>query len=64
MDGTSRYRASHDLHVRARRTIAGGVNSNVRLAATPWPLAFVRAAGSRIWDVDGNEYVEIGRAHV
>jgi glutamate-1-semialdehyde 2,1-aminomutase len=58
MDGTSRYRASHDLHVRARRTIAGGVNSNVRLAATPWPLAFARAAGSRIWDVDGNEYVD------
>ena len=58
MDGTTRYRASHDLHVRARRTIAGGVNSNVRLAATPWPLGFDRAAGSRIWDVDGNEYVD------
>jgi len=58
MVGMSRYRASYDSHVRARRTIAGGVNSNVRLAATPWPLAFSRAAGSHIWDVDGNEFVD------
>lgn len=58
MDSMRRYRVSRDLNMRARRTIAGGVNSNVRLAAIPWPLGFDRAAGSRIWDVDGNEYID------
>jgi glutamate-1-semialdehyde 2,1-aminomutase len=38
--------------------IPGGVNSNVRLVAFPTPLTFARAQGSRIWDVDGNEYID------
>ncbi|MHB1130302.1 MAG: aspartate aminotransferase family protein [Ilumatobacteraceae bacterium] len=34
------------------------MNSNVRLASQPCPLTFTRAAGSRIWDIDGNEYID------
>lgn len=45
-------------HARRSAVIAGGVNSNVRLAGMPVPLTFTRADGSRLWDVDGNEYVD------
>ncbi|MFE2037432.1 aspartate aminotransferase family protein [Streptomyces scopuliridis] len=43
---------------RARQVIPRGVSSAKRAALRPTPLAFVRAAGSRITDVDGNEYVD------
>lgn len=36
--------------------IAGGVNSNVRLGAKPF--CFQRAQGSKLFDLDGNEYVD------
>jgi glutamate-1-semialdehyde 2,1-aminomutase len=51
---------SAELFARAQRVIPGGVNSPVRafrsVGGTPW---FVdRAEGARIWDVDGNEYLD------
>ncbi len=46
------------LLARAKASTPGGVHSNVRLAARPHPLFFSRASGSRIWDVDGNEYID------
>ena len=55
---TSNYSASITEHARRRQVIAGGVNSNVRLAGTPVPLTFDRAVGARLWDVDGNEYID------
>ena len=55
---TSNYSASITEHARRRQVIAGGVNSNVRLSGTPVPLTFDRAFGARLWDVDGNEYLD------
>ncbi|MEO7372213.1 MAG: aminotransferase class III-fold pyridoxal phosphate-dependent enzyme [Ilumatobacteraceae bacterium] len=52
------YDESRAEHARRRLTIAGGVNSNVRLAGTPVPLTFDRASGAHLWDVDGNMYVD------
>jgi glutamate-1-semialdehyde 2,1-aminomutase len=46
------------LHARRCEVIPGGVNSNIRLVGFPTPLTFVEASGSRIWDVDGNEYID------
>ena len=43
-------------HLDASAVIAGGVNSNVRLGGTP--LCFSRASGSKLFDLDGNEYVD------
>ena len=37
--------------------VPGGVHSNVR-CIDPHPIYFSRAKGSRIWDVDGNEYTD------
>ncbi len=44
------------LQERARKVLAGGVSSNTRLLN---PLLIAeRAAGSRLWDADGNEYID------
>ena len=49
---------STELLERARRVIAGGVNSNVRLGSLPQPLFFTSGLGARITDADGNEYLD------
>lgn len=52
--------ASHALFQRAAELIPGGVNSPVRAfrAVGGEPFFVQRAAGSRLWDVDGNEYID------
>jgi len=54
----SRYRASLAQHGRARHSLAGGVATAFRAAQLPVPITFERGAGARLWDVDGNEYVD------
>ena len=51
---------SSQLFARARNHIPGGVNSPVRAFPNVGgePFFVERAAGSRIWDVDGKEYVD------
>ena len=49
---------SHELYERSRRSLAGGVSSNARLSERPVPLFFDRGKGSRLYDVDGNEYID------
>src|SRR5438132_1753144 len=43
---------------RARRTIPGGVHSNIRLSEQPWPLFFDHGEGAHLFDVDGNELID------
>jgi glutamate-1-semialdehyde 2,1-aminomutase len=52
------YAKSIELYERTRRSLAGGVSSNVRYAATPVPLFFVRGEGARLYDVDGNVHID------
>lgn len=54
----SRYTRSQELYERACRSLAGGVSSEFRRYSHPVPLFYERAAGSRLWDVDGNEYLD------
>jgi glutamate-1-semialdehyde 2,1-aminomutase len=51
---------SRKLQKRAEQFIPGGVNSPVRAFRSVGadPLFIVRGEGSRIWDADGNEYVD------
>jgi glutamate-1-semialdehyde 2,1-aminomutase len=53
-------KGSERLFQDAQRYIPGGVNSPVRAfqAVGGFPLFIRRAQGSRIWDVDGNEYID------
>src|SRR6185369_11036354 len=51
---------SRKLQQRAERVIPGGVNSPVRAfrAVGGDPPFIVRGHGSRLWDADGNEYID------
>jgi len=51
---------SQRLFRRARRSIPGGVNSPVRAfgAVGGTPRFLVRGRGCRVWDADGNEYID------
>ncbi|MCE5308005.1 MAG: aspartate aminotransferase family protein [Acidobacteriales bacterium] len=51
------WNTSRELFERARRSLAGGVSSPVR-AKAPVPLYFTSGRGSRLTDVDGNEYID------
>lgn len=53
-----KFDRSVDLYTRARRSLAGGVSSNVRSLSSPVPLFYKGGRGSRIFDVDGNEYID------
>lgn len=53
-----RYQASKVLFERACQVLAGGVSSEFRKYGPPHPLFYERGAGSRIVDVDGNEYLD------
>src|SRR4051794_38321666 len=53
-----RFAKSRALFARAQDSIAGGVNSGIRKLEQPVPLYFSHGVGSRLWDVDGNEYVD------
>lgn len=48
---------SKKLWEEAREIIPGGVGSSVR-CFKPYPFFIDRAKGSRVWDVDGNEYID------
>lgn len=49
---------SRALFERAQRSIAGGINSGIRKLEQPVPLYFDHGKGSRLTDVDGNEYID------
>lgn len=55
---SGRYARSRELHERALGVLAGGVSSEFRKSSAPHPLFYREGAGSRIWDVDGNEYLD------
>jgi glutamate-1-semialdehyde 2,1-aminomutase len=54
----SRQPKSAELTDRARRSLAGGVTSSWQIAR-PQPVWVSHGRGSRIVDVDGNEYVDL-----
>jgi glutamate-1-semialdehyde 2,1-aminomutase len=51
---------SRELFERAERLLVGGVNSPVRAfgAVGGEPVVVERGAGARVWDADGNEYLD------
>ena len=66
-----KHRASIEYRKTAERHVAGGVASSWQ-ASPPHAIFIERGDGSRIWDIDGNEYVDfhlgygamvVGHAH-
>ena len=56
-----RTRRSAELFARARQSLPLGVASSFQ-AYDPYPLFMTDARGSRIWDADGNEYIDFDMA--
>jgi len=54
------HRHSQDIFRRATEVLVGGVNSPVRAfrAVGGDPIVVDHAAGARLWDADGNEYID------
>jgi glutamate-1-semialdehyde 2,1-aminomutase len=57
-DRTYALDASAALYSAAREVVPGGVGSNDRGLVHPHPILVEHGAGSHIWDVDGNEYID------
>jgi glutamate-1-semialdehyde 2,1-aminomutase len=53
---------SENLFQRAREVMPGGVSHNIHYFP-PYPFFVKKAKGSKVWDVDGNEYVDLWMGH-
>jgi glutamate-1-semialdehyde 2,1-aminomutase len=53
-------RRSYGLYIRAAEVMPGGASSHGQCypVFTPYPLGFERGKGTRIWDLDGNGYLD------
>lgn len=51
---------SKRLYEEAKKYVPGGGSSNVRVTQehAPFPILFRKGQGSKVWDVDGNEYID------
>jgi glutamate-1-semialdehyde 2,1-aminomutase len=52
------YKKSGELLDRAKKVLAGGVSSEFRKYNHPHALFYTHGKGSRVYDVDGNEYLD------
>ena len=59
---TSKTRKSKELHERAKTVLPAGVSYAIR-HFEPYPFYTARAKGSKLFDVDGNEYVDFWLGH-
>jgi glutamate-1-semialdehyde 2,1-aminomutase len=57
---TNKRERSSEWYERAQQSLIEGVNSPSRGAAvySPGPVVLDRGRGSRVWDLDGNEYID------
>jgi len=57
-NASGKYLGSVERYERSRRFLAGGVSSGLRAAAKPFPLFFASGAGAKLYDVDGNSFID------
>ena len=53
---------SREFFERARKVLPGGTTYQIRYFS-PYPLYITRARGVKVWDLDGNEYVDYWMGH-
>lgn len=61
-DYQARTPRSERLFKRAKEVIPGGASHNVHYFP-PYPFFVKGAKGSKVWDVDGNEYIDLWMGH-
>jgi len=55
--------ASARMLERGKKSIAGGDSSSMRVLPYHLPLVAERGQGARLWDIDGNEYLDLNMAY-
>ena len=58
----SRTQRSKSVFERAKKSLPSGVSYSIRYFA-PYPFYTVKAEGSKLYDIDGNEYVDFWLGH-
>lgn len=53
------FTRSKEYNARLQRTLPGGTHYNFRAFIKEVPIHFVRGKGSRLWDMDGNEFLDM-----
>jgi len=61
-DYKSKTPKSKALHERAKKVLPGGVSYGIRFFE-PYPFYTLRAKGSKLYDVDGNTYIDFWLGH-
>ena len=56
------HATSEKLYEKAKERLPFGVGSNIR-AYKPFPFFVEKSGGSKVWDVDGNEYIDCQLAY-
>ena len=54
----ARTKKSKQMYEEAKKYLAGGVPGGARFRR-PYPLYMREAKGSKLWDIDGNEYIDL-----
>lgn len=54
---------SDQILARTKNSIAGGDSSTMRVLPYSLPLVAAAGRGSHVWDVDGNEYIDLNMAY-
>jgi glutamate-1-semialdehyde 2,1-aminomutase len=54
----ARTKKSQQMYEEAKKYLAGGVPGGARFRM-PYPLYMREAKGSKLWDIDGNEYIDL-----
>uniref|UniRef100_A0A7C4D8Q0 Aminotransferase class III-fold pyridoxal phosphate-dependent enzyme n=1 Tax=Staphylothermus marinus TaxID=2280 RepID=A0A7C4D8Q0_STAMA len=58
----ARTRKSKELFEKAYKYLPGGVDYSIRFFK-PYPLFIVKGDGPYVWDVDGNQYIDLWMGH-
>ncbi|MCS7108954.1 MAG: aminotransferase class III-fold pyridoxal phosphate-dependent enzyme [Sulfolobales archaeon] len=58
----NKTKISGNLFDRARKVFPGGTTYHIRYLS-PYPPYIVRGKGTKVWDVDGNEYLDFWMGH-
>jgi glutamate-1-semialdehyde 2,1-aminomutase len=61
--GSTPKTTNADMLEHIREVIAGGVSSNMRALAIPSPIVLERSEGCRLWDVEGNELIDLNMGY-
>ena len=59
---SGRFRKTEALFARAQKVVPGGIyghQSPVMLVPGAYPYFFARGQGAHVWDVDGNQYIDL-----